>query len=185
MRLARLAGLLPEAGSAGRDNLANALLFQLTWFACVLGGAAGEPLWAAPWLALLAVQAFRGRSLRCDAVLVVLGVACGLVMDTAWIMLGVLDYAGAAIAPVWIVMLWAGVALTVNRSLSLFHRAPWLGGLLAGLCAPLSYVAGEKLGAVQISHGEGLIAIAVVWFFVFAGAFTFARRVPVSAENAP
>jgi len=181
MRLTRLAALMPERGSASSDNLANALLFQLTWFGCVLGGAAGEPLWAAPWLALLAFQALRGASLRCDAVLLVLGVACGLVMDTAWIMLGVLEYAGAVVAPVWIVMLWAGAALTVNRSLGLFRRAPWLGGALAGLCAPLSYVAGEKLGAVEISNGVGLIAVAVVWFFVFAGAFALARRLPAGA----
>ena len=68
----------------------------------------------------------------------------GFCLDTLWIRVGVLDYAGASVAPVWIVLLWVGVGLSVNHSLAPFGARPWVGGLLAGLTAPVSYLGGER-----------------------------------------
>lgn len=165
-----------------RANLINAGLFQVTWFACVLGGAAGNSVWGAAALAsLLAFSSVR-PFLRSDlALAVVLGLV-GLGLDTLWIRTEVLDY-GSAVAPAWIIMLWMGVGLTLNHSLSMFGDRPWLGGLMAGSAAPLSYLGGERLGGVVVPDPWMLAVVAAVWFALFTlafalvgGRFQFRRR---------
>ena len=153
-----------------RANLVNAGLFQLTWFACVLGGAAGSSVWGA--VALASLLAFSGARpfLRSDLTLAAVLGLVGLGLDTLWIRTGVLDY-GSAIAPAWIIMLWMGVGLTLNHSLSLFANRPWLGGLMAGAAAPLSYLGGERLGGVAVPDPWLLGVVAAAWFALFTLAF--------------
>lgn len=153
----------------------NAVLFQLTWFACVIGGARGTSLWGALALALLAGQAL-ARPPRRDALLLALGLgAFGFALETLWIRLGVLDY-GSAFAPPWIVLLWLAVGLCLHHSLSAFQARPWLGGLLAAAAAPFSYLAGAGLGAVDIGPAWSLLAVSLVWLVVFHWALGAARR---------
>ncbi len=159
-----------------RARLVNAGLFQVTWFACVLGGASGSNLWgAAALLGMLAFSA-RGQTLRADLAMAALAAAVGFGLDTLWIHLGVLDYHGAAVAPLWIVLLWVAVALSLNHSLAMFQPRPLLGGLLAAACAPLSYLGGARLGGVIIPDPQLLAVIGGVWFVVFAVGFYAAAR---------
>ncbi|MEJ2132180.1 MAG: DUF2878 domain-containing protein [Gammaproteobacteria bacterium] len=144
----------------------NAIAFQLTWFACVLGGTA----WGSVALAALGINAYAasdGReSLRADVKLALVLGAFGWLLDTAWVQLGLLDY-GAATAPVWIVLLWLAVALTLNHSLRFLQGRPVLGGVLAGCAAPGSYLTGESLGAVTVPDNLGLLAIGIAWACIF------------------
>ncbi|MEZ5558599.1 MAG: DUF2878 domain-containing protein [Pseudomonadales bacterium] len=168
-----------------RANLINAALFQTTWFACVLGGAAGSSLWGAA--ALLGLLTFSARSphLRADLRLAAAAAVIGFALDTLWIHLGVLDYHGIAFAPAWIVLLWVAVGLTLNHSLSLFAGRPWLGGVLAGACAPLSYLGGERLGAVAVPDPWLLALVAAAWFFTFALAFALAGDGAIALRRQP
>lgn len=161
-------------------NLLNAVLFQGAWFACVLGGAVGSSVWgAAAVLVLGAFTALRDHW-RTDLALALIAAAVGFGLDTLWIRAGVLDYGGVAFAPAWIVLLWLGVGLTLNHSLSLFASRPWLGGLLAGLGAPLSYLGGERLGAVVVVDPWLLPLISLTWFLVFTAAFLQVRALAVT-----
>ena len=168
-------------------NAGNALLFQGAWFACVLGGARDTSLWGALVLALLAGSVLLREHAGRDLTLAACAAAAGFLLDTLWIHAGVLDYHGARLAPPWIVMLWVGVALTVNHSLSLFHARPLLGGALAGAAAPLSYLAGERLGAVVVPEPWMLGFVSASWALLFAPTFAFAAtRLPERhAEKAP
>ncbi len=156
-----------------RWNLVNGVLFQAAWFACVLGGAAGTNLWGVAVLLLMLGQSLAGAAPARDMKLVAALVPLGFLLDSAWIRFGVLDY-GAALAPVWIVLLWAGVGLAVHHCLSWFKERPWLGGLLAGAGAPFSYLAGERFGAVTIDDPIRLAAVSLVWLVLFAALFTVA-----------
>ncbi|MFU8813721.1 MAG: DUF2878 domain-containing protein [Pseudomonadales bacterium] len=156
-------------------NLINGVLFQAAWFACVLGGAQGSNLWGAAAVASLIVFALLGRTRDHDLVLGCVAACIGFVIDTVWIRTGILDYAGAGIAPLWIVMLWVGVGLSINHSLSMFKARPWLGGLLAGASAPLSYLAGERFGAVTIADPWHLALVSLVWAPLFAAVFALSR----------
>jgi len=157
--------------SVNLGNLVNAGLFQITWFACVLGGAAGTSWWGAGALASLLAFSAAQPHLKSDLRAALgLGVV-GLGVETLWIWLGVLDYGAVAVAPPWIVMLWMGVGLTLNHSLALFAQRPWLGGLLAGAGAPLSYLGGERLGGVVVPDPWMLALIASAWFVLFTVVF--------------
>jgi hypothetical protein len=156
-----------------RWNVFNGVLFQVAWFACVLGGAAGTNLWGVAVLLLMLGQSLAGPAPGRDLKLVAALAPLGFLLDTAWIQFGVLDY-GAALAPPWIVLLWVGVGLAVHHCLSWFKERPWLGGLLAGAGAPFSYLAGERFGAVTIDDPLRLTAVALVWLVLFAAVFTLA-----------
>jgi hypothetical protein len=156
-------------------NLLNAGLFQVAWFACVLGGARDVSSWGLLSVFALLVYALTAPTRRSDLSMAAVAAAVGFLVDTLWIRTGILDYHGAAVAPLWIVLLWVGVGLTINHSLSLFKARPWLGGLLAGAGAPFSYLAGERLGAVSVPDPWLLPIISLVWALLFLVAFTLAR----------
>jgi hypothetical protein len=157
-------------------NLINALLFQSAWFACVIGGAAGTSIWGGGTLAALTVFALLRDRWRSDLSWAAAAAATGFVLDTLWIRLGVLDYGATPYAPLWIVMLWAAVGLTLNHSLGFFARRPWLGAVLAGATAPVSYLAGARLGGVVVPEPVLLAGISVVWAGVFYMAFACSGR---------
>lgn len=164
-------------------NVLNGVLFQLTWFACVLGGAASTSVWGIGAVALLLGHSGFAGTISRDVVLASAAAAVGFVVETMWIQSGVLNYGAVMVAPVWIVLLWAAVGLSLNHCLSMFQYRPWLGGALAGLGAPLSYLSGERLGAVSIADPLQLLWISVVWFLLFALAFRLARALTMAMDG--
>ena len=156
--------------------LTNAALFQVTWFACVIGGAAGESLWGfAGVLALLGYSWYAGLIQRDLRVLLVLGLT-GFAIDTVWITLGILDFGGEGLAPSWIVALWLGFGLTVNHSMGWLRQKPLLAAGLAALFAPVTYLAGARLGAVEITNPLGLALISGTWAIMFLLLFSAAAE---------
>ena len=148
-----------------RANMLNALLFQLNWFACVIGGAHDQPFWALLTLSVMFAHIARRDTLRADVILALGAAAIGLTLDSLWIASGILDY-GTRFAPVWIVMMWMGAALSLNHSLAWLKSQPWLGGILAAMLAPVCYLSGESLGAVTVDNA-GLPVVAISWLVVF------------------
>jgi hypothetical protein len=154
--------------------LTNAALFQVTWFACVMGGAAGEPLWGfAGVLALLGYSWYAGLIERDLRLLLALGLT-GFAIDTVWITLGILDFGDEVLAPSWIVALWLGFGLTVNHSMGWLRQKPLLAGGLAALSAPVTYLAGARLDAVEIANPVGLALISGTWAILFLLLFSAA-----------
>jgi hypothetical protein len=147
----------------------NFLLFQLSWFACVLGGAHGLP-WAGP----LVVAAFVGyqltRAVRPAAEIALLAFAAliGAVFDSVLVAAGWLTYPSgqwhAALAPYWIVAMWVAFAATLNVSLRWLKGRAFLAGLFGAVGGPLAYLAGAKLGGVVfIDQAAALTALAIGW----------------------
>jgi hypothetical protein len=89
-----------------------------------------------------------------DFQLMLVAVLIGLILDTTWIKLGWLEFASSWAlserAPLWILLLWAGLALTLNHSLAWLQSRLLLAAFLAGVSSPLSYLAAARLGAVDI-----------------------------------
>lgn len=156
--------------------IGNAVLFQGTWFACVLGGAVDAPVWGYLGVALLLGTLIRRPGLQSDLLLMAVLGAFGFALDTLWIRLDLLSYGGAQLAPGWILALWLGFALTVNHSLAWLKAKPLLAGVLAAGSAPLTYLGGERLGAVVVVDSSGLGMISAAWAVVFYLVFSLAGR---------
>lgn len=155
-------------------NWINALLFQLVWFTTVTGAAHGA--W---WIGPLATTGFAGWQLRsgnharADLALIALVLPIGFIADSLlahaqWVL-----YASAVpsenYAPIWILALWASLALTLNHSLAFLKRNLWLAAALGAIGAPLSfYFAAHTWHAVAFgqSAARSLAAIAAIWVVV-------------------
>ena len=167
-------------------KLVNAVLLKVAWVACVIGG---NLYGFAVVLAILGMSIYQ-RSFAQDWPFA-LGLGLfGLVLDSAWMLFGVLDYgasagpafAGISLAPAWIVLLWITVGFSLNHGLTFFVDRPLLGALIVGVSAPFSYMAGESFGAVVIPSYENLVILGTVWVLVFYAVFTLAKN--VNAEHA-
>jgi hypothetical protein len=172
--------------------LPNAISFQLVWLAAVAGAARGW-WWAGP-LALAAFAAWQlplsgGR--RADLLLMLMTAALGFAIDTLWVKLELMRFTtplpSAQLAPVWIVALWMGFALTLNHSLAALKRHLWLAAALGLIGGPIAYgVAEGAWSAVQFGRPAWIVlgALALAWAAVTPLLLVLARRlehVPVVA----
>ena len=162
--------------------LANAGLFQLGWFACVLGA-------QRPWLLLVAVTCLLVHLLwlaptRAEWRLVALTALAGWLLDSALLNLGLFDFgAGAPVAPLWLALLWALFATTLRHCLAWTARPRWRASLLGAVGGPLSYLAGAELAGVGLPWGlmPSLLVLAGVWAVVMPLLHGLAR-LPVVAN---
>lgn len=153
---------------------ANIIGFQLVWLAAVAG--AGQGLWWAglPVLALFAAWQYRvSRVPRADCKLVLLAALLGFGVDSAFASAQWLEYSSAQpwplLAPIWIVVLWMGFALTLNHSMTFLRGRYLLAMLLGALSGPVAYLVAERVwGAVRIDTPQGpvLLALALAWAIV-------------------
>jgi hypothetical protein len=162
--------------------LVNALLSQVAWFGAVLSAARGVP-----WLGVIAVAAVvawhvaRAPQPAREIGLMALALAAGAVFETLLVQAGLLQFNGGALlagtAPVWMVALWANFATTLNVSLRALRSRLLAAALLGVIGAPLAYIGGQKLGAVQLLQpGSALAAIAAGWAVLTPLLFLAARR---------
>jgi hypothetical protein len=161
----------------------NVVLFQLGWFACVLGAARGLP-WLGVGVAalVLAWHLARAAQPRRELALVAAAALIGVVFETLLVQSGWLrfDERGmllAGTAPVWMVALWALFATTINVAMRALRSRLVVAALLGALGAPLAYWGGARLGAVELaSAGAALAAIGIGWAVLTPLLFAAARR---------
>lgn len=147
----------------------NLVAFQVGWFGSVLGAANGYPL-----VGLLVVSAVVslhvGMSVRPRRELALIAVAgiLGALFDSVMARTGWLTYANGMIwddtAPYWIVAMWLSFATTLNVSLRWLRGRIWAALAFGSIGGPISYLAGEQLGALQLENTvAALITLAVGW----------------------
>ena len=109
------------------------------------------------------------RSPWVDVRLALLAALGGLVFDTIYIQLHLLDYASPqpwqAVAPYWILGMWINFALTLNGSMRWLHGRYLLAAGLGAIGGPLAYMAGVRLGAAEpLASGTVVYgSLAVAW----------------------
>lgn len=161
------------------STLANAIGFQLVWFAAVIGAARGLP-WLGPLAALAfaaAVLGWGGRR-REDLSLLAVALPLGFALDTLWIRSGLVAFASpwpGGVAPPWIVAMWLGFALTLNHSLARLRDLPWLAAALGALGGPLAYL-GAARGFGAASLGDEPLATLAALSLAWAAALTLLFR---------
>ncbi|MDO9320464.1 MAG: DUF2878 domain-containing protein [Pseudomonas sp.] len=145
-------------------QLANAGLFQLGWFACVLSP-------AQPWLLLvplvvLGVHLGWLSSWAQDGKLLLSALLLGTAVDSLLLNLGVFDFGQPRwVIPLWLALLWPLLASTLKHSLAWTASPWWRASLLGAIGAPLSYYAGAQLAGVHLPYGSvpTLVGLALLW----------------------
>jgi hypothetical protein len=168
-------------------NLANAALFQLGWFSCVLGG---NSAWLLVSLAIFFVHLRFIGSWQTEGKLLLTVFALGCVLDSALIKIGVFDFAEAGrVIPLWLALLWPLLATTLGHCLAWSARPWWLASAVGAIGGPASYIAGSHLASVQLPLGlwPSVLVLGAIWAVVFPLLHWLAlyfRRAPVSEASA-
>ncbi len=150
-------------------QILNALLYQGAWFACVLGAAQGRAgLGIATASAVIAIHLLLAKQAKPEVGLILIAVLTGTVFESLLVMSGWISMPAetlwANITPLWMVALWAAFATTLNVAMRALRQRYLLVALIAAVGAPLAYLAGAKLGALQwINAPFALAMIAVGW----------------------
>ncbi|AZE76572.1 DUF2878 domain-containing protein [Pseudomonas synxantha] len=147
--------------------LANAVLFQCGWFACVLGG---DSLWLLVGVAVLGIHCLWISSPTDDGMLIVKVTLAGTLLDTLLRTLGVFHFSEPGpMVPFWLMLLWALLATTLRHCLAWSARPWWFASLLGAVGGPLSYYAGSQLAGVSFGYATPatLIGLALLWATLF------------------
>ena len=171
--------------------LANVALFQIGWFACVLGGAHGWP-WFGTGVALVVVAWHLARAVRPrDELIVVLCCAAiGAIFDSALVAFGWVGYRSGTLvtgtAPHWLVAMWMLFATTLNVSLRWLRRFPFAAIAFGAMGGPLAYWGGARLGAMEFAEPvAATVALAIGWALLTPLLVRLAQRFDGYLPEAP
>ena len=166
----------------------NMLAYQCTWFASVLGAAAGRPETGLAFAAITVLWHLHSapaplRELMLVGTATLTGAAFeSLLLASGWVRMSPGELP-AFMLPLWMVALWAAFATTLNVSLRALRNRYALCALLAGIGAPLAYAAGARLGALQWTDAlRGLLLVAAGWAVLLPLLMRLARRLDGFAE---
>ncbi len=162
--------------------LLNFVVFQIGWFACVLGGAYQLP-WIGTLLAsvIILLHLSRASRPRDELFLILLAIAIGSVWDSFLVWRGWLEYPSGTLipetAPHWILAMWGIFATTLNLSLR-WLKGRWLIALVSGAIAgPLAYYAGARLGGVVFTdQTTALLALSLGWAILMPMLMALSQR---------
>lgn len=156
----------------------NFVVFQAGWFACILGAAHG---W--PWGGSLVVALIVAGHIACAArpleelKLVMAALAIGLVWENLLMALGLVDFVSGKsvehLAPVWILLMWALFAITLNLSLRWLKGRWLLATVMGAVAGPLSYAAGVRMGAAVFLQPFAALAVLSFGWAVLTPALLF------------
>lgn len=148
--------------------ISNFILFQLGWFACVLGGAYQLPLLGSLIaLSIVGIHLWRAEDAKSELKLLSIAILIGLLFESLLVTTHLAQYSSGIIftglAPHWMVLMWAIFATTLNVSMRWIKRlANWQVSLLGAVLAPFAYFAGARLDAVlfdNLSLSLGVISL--------------------------
>ena len=145
-------------------------LFQIVWLASAIGASQGTQ-WLGLVTAILAVAVHlrAAPGLATLALIATTGVI-GFLAESILVAAGWVRYAAPwpteALAPAWIVGLWLAFATTLGVTRQALGSSLLFKATLLGLAfGPLSYFAGERLGALSFpsDRWQAIAATAILW----------------------
>ena len=155
-------------------NIANAILFNLSWLAIVLTQSPViAPLIVAVHL-LLHYRVMPKGELRLIA-----GVTVGgAIIDQMLFKVGVFNLAGQpGLAPLWMTCLWPVFATTLMHSFAVLQNRVLLAAACGAVGGSLSYIAGVRLSAMEFASPLwGPVIVGILWAAVFPLLLQIAAR---------
>ncbi len=145
----------------------NAVLFQIGWLACVLGG---NYIALAVTALILFVHLTWIGSWHKEKQLLAITFLLGCAIDSFLGNLNILQFSSqpndtGRLLPIWLACLWLVFATTLRHSLDWSRTHRLLGALLGFFGGPLSYLAGSNLAGVSLAQPtwQTLSILAVIW----------------------
>jgi hypothetical protein len=144
--------------------LINLIGFNIIWFGLVYWGNAFIPL---AFIFLLVQLTFFLENKK-QFFFIVVVCLIGNLTDSLLQYFGVFIFVEMYHLPFWLMMLWGCFAATLSYSLSFLGRSKLLQ-ITLGFCAPLSYIAGDKLGAVDFGYSiySTYCILSILWVLQF------------------
>lgn len=144
------------------------LRYQAAWLATVLGAAHGHATLGSVVGLLMIFLHLKGASHpRRELSLILFSLLLGTVLETILVTRGLIVYEGTlpfSKVPPWILILWAAFGATLNGFMCWFQSRLLLASLLGAVCGPLSWYAGQKLGALVVPDPvSGYLSLALGW----------------------
>ncbi len=160
----------------------NFILFQIGWFACVIGAAKQMP-----WLGVVVVFAIvawhlsQAKNAKPELTLLAIALVIGGLFDQAMLSSGLISYQAHGweflnnpdalgftnIVPAWILALWAEFVTLLNVSLKWMRNKHLVAILFGAVGGPLAYIGAEKLGAVTLNNLPATyIALGLGWAII-------------------
>ena len=153
----------------------NIISFYIYWWASFLGVSYGYyyfgPIFTLIYLVLHFILI---KNKLKEFKFIMICTILGFIIETSFLKLDIIEYRGILtdrfdIAPLWIVLLWSGLASTF------FHSFKWilgnykLGIPLGAIFTPLAYLYGVKFDIISFSYPlvESYLILSIVWGFAF------------------
>jgi hypothetical protein len=166
----------------------NYALYQVGWFACVLGAASQRPYTGLVIAAILiAAHLVLSEDRAIEFRLVALATAAGAVVEVLHIAAGIYRFTSGTLIdglpPPWLLAMWAQFATTFRCSLRGVIARPVPAVLFGAAGGPIAFLAGEGLGAVTLQPplGHVLLRLSLSWAIALAVFSVVVRR--LSAES--
>jgi hypothetical protein len=149
----------------------NVILFQVSWFACVLGAANNLPYMGIIVTAgILAWHLIQVKAPKTELWLMGITLALGASFDQALLSFNLVTYMhhgwSSSVVPVWILALWLGFSTILNVSLRWMRNQHLVAILFGFVGGPLAYLSAEKLGAVVILSNISYVTLALGWAII-------------------
>ena len=170
--------------------LVNFALFQAAWFWGVLAPAG----WDVVGVALVLAVHLKYFALAGETKFILLAVATGSVVDSLFSLGGVFVYNAAYTVwsvdfiPPWLMLLWAGFAMTINHSLSWLRRSKRIAAVMGAVAGPAAYLGGMAISdklSLGVPAPVFVLCAAPVWAILCVGLPWLARVLPVAEDGEP
>jgi hypothetical protein len=149
--------------------IGNFVLFQIAWFACVLG-AAHDMAWLGVLVIALVCSWHCSISIRSkpELYLILAAMLVGAVWESALVSASLMHYTYGTLvdglAPPWIVAMWALLAMTLNVSMRWLKNRWLLAAVMGAIAGPMSFLAGQRLGAATFTGGtHTVVTLSMGW----------------------
>lgn len=157
-------------------SIVNLVVFQCAWFSAALLRDNSIVV----MVFLLAVHAYFTPKRQTDLYTVMLILPIGIASELLLISSGLLSYQSGLLLPIWMVLLWVHLSLSLNHSLLWMQKIPVIWqSVLAALAGAGSYAAATKLGAIHLHESQvtSLLIIAAIWAVQFPLIIKVAKHV--------
>lgn len=160
---------------------ANFVWFQAIWWLVILHQN------SAVWVVVLLIVGWLGFSPKraADMKLMLILFFVGTAIDSVLTFFGVFIFDDKARIlvfwpiPIWLSLLWCAFAGTVYHSMTAFRGRLAVSSIAGAIFAPLSYIAGANLDAVELGQSTLVtyLIVGIVWSIVFPFCFYLSEKI--------